>query len=587
MGTATVIISKGTWICSINTASHTSENMMESSMETNIHSEHYNGPSPYIKTAVAQFEIPHSLRYKKFTNAILRFYSTANNTWQGYGLKVAPYLTGDTLDALRYNNVETLGVKGDQITVEPLEFIGPSFPRWRDADITGIFTNNIYDYTYFTIFINAFPGMATDNNDWTGIGNASLTDYETRLILTYDDVPQLPPSPSYPVGTYVSENTDLLFAWNWESDTPATQAAVQLEYKLKTAQSWTTVSLTQTNHTYLLTGGLSVQGVYQWRIKDTNDAGEVSDYSSIAEFNVVGQPAAPVIDNVPNKALTTITWATTDQNAFDIQIIDSNNKTVINDSVASSVASYKPNIFLKGSYTAKVRVRNSTGLVSDWGTKAFTINAAGPTKPTIRLFQDDTQITVETDTAGSQNYALIRKKGEEGPEKILGFMPMGKFTDSTFGFDRQYKYIVRTWESGGYTDSDPERVCYPKISIVLQTEDDELEIDKSEEIYLPYTEDITGEMAVYNCIGRELPVVEHGAFESRAFKTRLYIEDEDQKERLVAMSKKDRIYYRDYSGRAFPVAIQPPITFARWMSEGYMAEMTFIRIADTEVVVNV
>ena len=117
--------------------------------------------------------------------------------------------------------------------------------------------------------------------------------------------------------------------------------------------------------------------------------------------------------------------------------------------------------------------------------------------------------------------------------------------------------------------------------------DDELEIDKSEEIYLPYTEDITGEMAVYNCIGRELPVVEHGAFESRAFKTRLYIEDEDQKERLVAMSRKDRIYYRDYSGRAFPVAIQPPITFARWMSEGYMAEMTFIRIADTEVVVNV
>lgn len=576
MGSSLLTLTKGTWIAKNNQQVHSSDNLLRTSV------------TPDHETAVVQFTIPQSIRYKRFIGATLIFYTTAASSSgpdYGAGAKISAYKTGDTLDQLIYNNLGTLGEVTDVVQAEP-NVLNPNygtFPRWRYLDVTGIFKDNIVDKTYFTVLVNAMPGIG---DYYAGIGNTSLTDYETKLSLDYEDVPQLPPSPSYPVGTYVTENTDLLFAWNWEATTGATQAAVQLEYKLKTAESWTTVSLTQTNHTYLLTGGLA-QGVYQWRIKGTNDAGEVSDYSSIAEFNVVGQPAAPVIDNVPNKALTTITWATTDQNAFDIQIIDSNNKTVINDSVASSVASYKPNIFLKGSYTAKVRVRNSTGLVSNWGTKAFTINAAGPTKPTIRLFQDDTQITVETDTAGSQNYALIRKEGEEGPEKILGFMPMGKFTDSTFGFDRQYKYIVRTWESGGYTDSDPERVCYPKISIVLQTEDDELEIDKSEEIYLPYTEDITGEMAVYNCIGRELPVVEHGAFESRAFKTRLYIEDEDQKERLVTMSRKDRIFYRDYSGRAFPVAIQPPITFARWMSEGYMAEMTFIRIADTEVVVNV
>ena len=573
MGGSLLTLSKGTWIAQDSQTGHVSDNLMRSNWY------------PTRETAVAQFTIPQNLRYKRFTSATLIFYSTTDpnsgfNT--GSGCRLSAYKTGDTLDQLIWSNMGALGERSEIIVAEEFRWSGDTFPRWRYIDVTALFANNLVDRTYFTVMINAFPGLAS----YCGIGNVSNTGYETRLSLGYEDVPQLPPSPSYPVGTYVNENTDLLFAWNWEATTGATQAAVQLEYKLKTAESWTTVSLTQTNHTYLLTGGLA-QGVYQWRIKGTNDAGEVSDYSSIAEFNVVGQPAAPVIDNVPNKALTTITWATTDQNAFDIQIIDSNNKTVINDSVASSVASYKPNIFLKGSYTAKVRVRNSTGLVSDWGTKAFTINAAGPSKPTIRLFQDDTQITIETDTAASTNYAVIRQEGEDGAEEILGTMTAGKFTDSTFGFDRQYKYIVRAWATGGYTDSDPERVCYPKISIVLQTEDDELEIDKSEEIYLPYTEDITGEMAVYNCIGRELPVVEHGAFESRAFKTRLYIEDEDQKERLVAMSRKDRIYYRDYSGRAFPVAIQPPITFARWMSEGYMAEMTFIRIADTEVVVNV
>ena len=165
-------------------------------------------------------------------------------------------------------------------------------------------------------------------------------------------------------------------------------------------------------------------------------------------------------------------------------------------------------------------------------------------------------------------------------------MTGGVFTDSTFGFGIPYKYVVRAWATGGYTDSVPQRTCYEKTAIVLESDSDELIIDKSEETYLPYAEDVTGETAIYNCIGRDLPVVEHGAFESRVFKSTLYI-DLAQQERLVAMSKKDRIYYRDYSGRAFPVAIQPPISFNRWMDTGYLADIQFVRIADTEVVVNV
>lgn len=573
MGSALLTLSKGTWIFNQEQTPHTSDNLMRSVWQTDGF------------TAVAQFTIPSNLRYKRFTNATLIIYSTAGSSGgydQGTGLKISPYKTGDTLDSLIWSNVAALGERGDIITVEPLSWTSDSFPRWRYIDITSIFTSNLVDATYFTVMMNAAPGFGYS---YTGIGNTSLTDYETKLSLTYEDVPQLPPSPSYPVGTYVNENTDLLFAWNWEATTGATQAAVQLEYKLKTAESWTVVSLTQTTHTYLLTGGLS-QGVYQWRIKGTNDAGEVSDYSSVAEFSVVGQPATPVIDDVPNKALTTITWTTADQNAFDIEIIDSNNKKVVVDSVASATASYKPNVFLSGSYTAKVRVRNSTGLVSEWGTKAFTINAAGPSKPTFLLLQNDTHVSITTTVASNTNYAVVRTNTDTGEEKVLGKMTAGAFTDSTFGFGISYKYVVRAWASGGYTDSDPNYICYQKSAIVLETSDDELEIDKSEDVYLPYAEDISNETAVYNCIGRELPVVEHGAFSSRAFKSRLYIH-EDQKERLVAMAKKDRIYYRDYSGRTFPVAINPPISFERWMGEGYMADINFIRIADTEVVVNV
>ena len=162
----------------------------------------------------------------------------------------------------------------------------------------------------------------------------------------------------------------------------------------------------------------------------------------------------------------------------------------------------------------------------------------------------------------------------------------GVFTDSTFGFGIPYKYVVRAWATGGYTDSAVQRICFDKTAIVIESDSDELVIDKSEDEYLPYAEDVTRETAIYNCIGRDLPVVEHGSYESRVFKSRLYIE-ESQRERLLAMAKKDRIFYRDYSGRAFPVAIQPPISLDRWMDTGYMADIQFVRIADMEVVVNV
>ena len=574
MGSALLTLTKGTWIGINNQQVHTSENLMQSDYFTNYH------------TAVAQFTIPQNLRYKRFTSATLIFYSTAGSSGgfdSGSGVKLSAYRTGDTLDQLIYSNMASLGERGDIIEAEPFRlYSSDTFPRWRYIDITGIFANNIVDGTYFTIMINAWPGSGTS---YTGIGNVSNTGYETKLSLTYEDVPQLPPSPSYPVGTYVTENTDLLFAWNWESNTPATQAAVQLEYKLKTASTWTTVSLTQTTHTYLLTGGLA-QGVYQWRIKGTNDAGEVSDYSSVAEFNVVGQPAAPVIASVPNKALTTITWTAADQNAFDIQITDSNSNVIINDSVASSTTSYKPNVFLKGTYTVKVRIRNSTGLISTWATATFTINASGPSAPAIQIYQNGTHVKIVTTTASNTNYAVVRTDEESGKEEILGTMVGGVFTDSTFGFGIPYKYVVRAWATGGYTDSAVQRICFDKTAIVIESDSDELVIDKSEDEYLPYAEDVTRETAIYNCIGRDLPVVEHGSYESRVFKSRLYIE-ESQRERLLAMAKKDRIFYRDYSGRAFPVAIQPPISLDRWMDTGYMADIQFVRIADMEVVVNV
>lgn len=585
MSQTTLTMTAGTWFQNNDSTNHSSQNWLKTTRRI--------GSNPYYG-AILQFTIPNSLKYKRFTKAVVRYYTKFYNgdteqTDRGLGgMWVAPYVCSNTaLSQVTGASLDTYGEMGEAIEVDPWTTYGPTYPTWRNADVTGLFSSNLYNNQYFTVILTGCPGpSAPPVSNLNGRIGSVNSNYAAQLILDYEDVTQQPPTPSYPVGTYLNENTDIMFAWAWNSSTAAVQASVQLEYKLKTAANYTTVSLTQATHTYLLAGGLA-QGTYQWRIKGTNDAGETSGYSEVAEFNVVGKPTAPVINSVPNKTLTAITWNTSDQNAFDVTLTDADGKELIKESVASAESSYKPNLFLKGTYTVGIRTRNSTGLVSDWSYKTFSIMAAGPTKPSILLLQNDAQAKISTSAENGINYAVIRKEDRDGaPEEILGLMDAGILIDATFGFGIPYRYVVRAWSTGGYTDSDPERICYSKSAVVLETLADELVIDRSEQTYLPFVEDVNGDMAVFNCVGRELPIAEHGEYKSRIFKSRLYIR-ENQQERLVKMSKDNRIFYRDYSGRAFPVAIQPPISFERWMGDGYMAEITFVRIAETEVVVNV
>lgn len=578
MGTSTLSASGGTWIGKNIDVAH--------SGEASLRSVYYENNS-YARAAVLQFTIPSSIKYKRFTKATLTFYTTGNGQYTpqtGVGVKAAPYLAGNVLSTLTWDNAASLGQVGEIQIYENHTYSTSSFPRWRSIEILDIFSGNIYNDQYFTVFLYAIPGSGLTTNDYAVIGGPSSS-YPPTLTLTYEDVTQLPPTPTYPNGSYINENTDILFSWAWNSSTPAVQASVQLEYKLKTAGSYTVVNLTQSAHTYTLAGGLP-QGTYQWRIKGTNDAGETSGYSDVVEFNVIGKPAVPVINTPANRTLTEITWNTTDQNAFDITLTDANGKELINESVASSVSSYKPNMFLKGTYTVGIRTRNSTGRSSDWSYKVFSITASGPAKPTMRLLQDDVRAFITVLNPGDMSYAVVRKDMNDN-EEVLGFITQGvPFIDKTFGFGITYRYVVRAFSTGGYTDSDPEYICYNKTAIVLETDSDEIILDRSEEKFLPYEEDVSGDMAVFNCVGRELPVVEHGETESRAFRSRLYIRD-DQKERLAEMAKQNSVFYRDYSGRAFPVAINSPVNFSRYFNEGYMADLQFIRIAKTEVIINV
>lgn len=578
MGSSSIVLSKCTWYQLNDSTNHYNAEWLR------VCREYSGGSTPYY--AVMQFSIPSALKYKKINKVYVRYYSKWTYWSDAHlsGMKVAPYVCdGEALNYLTGATVDSYGVRGEWITVEPFSDFADPFPKWRSSDVTSIFSSNLYNDTYFTLIFSGYPGIPS--YDAYGEIAGWAIEYLPTLEIQYEDVDQLPPDPSYPVGAYVNENTDLLFSWSWRAETKAVQAAVQLEYKLATDQNWTVVSLTQTTHTYTLSGGLT-PGAYQWRIKGTNDAGETSAYSNIAEFTVIGQPTAPVINTPADKALTEITWSADDQNSYDITLTDSNSVELINETIASSVSSYKPQMLLKGSYTVGIRYRNSSGLSSAWTYKTFTITSSGPTKPVMALYGDAETVKVSVTLATSTDYVLMRAEDDGSNDyKIVGKFSGASFIDDTFKLNTPYAYKVRAYASAGYTDSDVHRYKGESARIVLQAGDKVLYLSKSENEFLPYSEDSKTEMAVFRCPGRRYPVVEHSEVDSWIFSSSLFV-TEAEKNTLKELAKEDYIWYRDYSGRAFPVAIQT-LSFNRYMDEGYTANIEFVRIAEREVIINV
>ena len=333
----------------------------------------------YADGALLRFTRPNALKYSKITSATLHLVldGTYNGSSQIYNRwYMAKYDTSNALSAISWSNFRTAGILGDWTTGGTNAMV--SSPYSYDISITSLFNGDL-SATDFTLCIAAGDIITNPANLETHIVSAS-----TYLTVTYEAGTQPAPTPLYPKDVTLVESASTLFSWQFNSETEATQTAAELQYKLASAQSYTTVSLTQTGYSYTLNQALPA-GSYQWRVKVTNDAGTTSNYSEVANFNIVGKPASPIINEPANKALTMLSWNTTNQQSCELILKDQSGRELVHETIATNDATYKPNIFLKGQYLFSVRVMNDSMLWSDWAERAFTISAAGPSAATIAL----------------------------------------------------------------------------------------------------------------------------------------------------------------------------------------------------------
>lgn len=172
-----------------------------------------------------------------------------------------------------------------------------------------------------------------------------------------------------PSGTLCDGDQPINFLWTHinESGSPPTGAELQ---KSNDGNTWSTfLKRTTSVIGYKCPAGSFTSGTWFWRVRTYNLDNVAGAWSDAASFVVVAAPSTPkVIVKAAPRPL--ITWQTNEQSAFQIQL-----DTGIDTTDYGSGKSWRSPVYLDdGLHVVRVRVQNSYGIWSEWGSATFTVS---------------------------------------------------------------------------------------------------------------------------------------------------------------------------------------------------------------------
>jgi hypothetical protein len=273
--------------------------------------------------------------------------------------------------------------------------------------------------------------------------------------VVYEDILPGIPNPINPIGDYVNRQDVTRFEWEYVTSIGDTQAKFDLQWSTNQT-SWTTIAQTTANTYYDMPAGTLPTGNIYWRVRTYNGYGDVSGYSAISAFYVIGAPANPTIQSISTgTASPTVTWTSSGQQAYELRVRQGDNVIHSTGTVPSTETSHKITAFLSdGSYIAGVRIKNAYDLWSGWGEQSFSI--ATPKPGTLSAKTYGRPYGVRLVFASPSNYALVYRREEAEEDYIrIGKVNAGQteFDDYSVASGKTYVYFMRNVSmQGTYAD---------------------------------------------------------------------------------------------------------------------------------------
>lgn len=327
-------------------------------------------------------------------------------------------------------------VQSSAFTLKNLTAVSGTFEyRLKGASSTTTAAATISSTTIsYTAPVNTFAAgeyeyrfTVTDNLGQTA--STGWSSFDTR-----DTVPTA--TADEPSGNLLDGDQPISFRWTHINESGSAQTKAELQ-KSADGSTWTALTtVTGSANEYSAPAGTFASGTWFWRVRTYNLDNAAGEWSDAASFVTVSAPSTPkVIVQASPRPL--ITWQTNEQSAYQIQL-----DTAIGTTDYGSGKSWRSPIYLDdGLHVARVRVQNSYGVWSEWGSATFTVShiASGAVVLTVDA---DHRAELSWSYAGSWTEFVVYRDG----------VAIAKTTDYSYTDDYSVgtvRYQVRACASDG------------------------------------------------------------------------------------------------------------------------------------------
>lgn len=434
----------------------------------------------------------------------------------------------------------------------------------ESLDITSQVANNINDDGYSLALSLYFPRDAIYKS--------------VQLVLTYDEVAPSPPTIVRPIETYEQADDFIMFEWRYRTESGLEQAFAKIEWRKieESPGAWQEIYAITPEEYYEVPPNTFPTGDIEYRICVSDGVGTASEYS-YGKFSTYARPSMPIITSIENKALTEIKWNALEQDGYEISLVK-DNVVLFSESVTSTKKSYKPKLFLSGTYTFNVRVKNGHDQWSSAVQKLFTINATPPDTAkaslTAQVNRDIVEIHYTSTTSTNYLYRVI--DGEETCIAILDGTS-GEYVDKACVINTINEYYIRAYD-GWYLDSVRVPVKPHCDGMVISTKDASINVTLSTDDYMPFSRTSYKDKKLNRYLGRAYPVKEQGEFVSVTINRTCVISAKDY-DKLDEMNLSDEaILYRDNKGRKIYCSMEVSQAREREMMDMFELSVEFTQV---------
>ena len=259
--------------------------------------------------------------------------------------------------------------------------------QWRVSGGANVNTINLATESSVTIPAGTLPNGSIE---WRvkAVNTGGLeTEYTNWFTLSTADVRHTKPTGLSPNGSLNDASKRIQFSWLHHSPISAAQKAFEIQYTVNGGASWLELGgvVTSGEPRYLSEPDTFPGATIGWRVRTYNTENLASEWSDDAYFTSAGQPPTPVFRSVETgKSRPLCQWISQEQAGYQLQIVRAAQTVYDTGEVHGGDTSHKVGEYLQnGQYTVRLRIKNATGLWSEWAEYTASVHAEKRMKVTL------------------------------------------------------------------------------------------------------------------------------------------------------------------------------------------------------------